>query len=141
MHSEAPGAAVKYTSIILVCYVIGMVLLLIHFVKQKYGRVRKHHVLHVSPQIHSALKSGKRCNTIALYCKLGRSLCVVFASKVKMKFPMLQVVPIHQVSHSQPTRLSNRKDTTRHKKTQHNTTQNDTTQHNTKRHKNKIYIF
>ena len=44
MHSEAPGAAVKYTSIILVCYVIGMVLLLIHFVKQKYGRVRnKHH--------------------------------------------------------------------------------------------------
>ena len=41
MHSEAPGAAVKYTSIILVCYVIGMVLLLVHFVKQKYGRVRK----------------------------------------------------------------------------------------------------
>ena len=40
MHSDAPNEAVKYTSIILVCYVIGMILLLLHFVKQKYGQVR-----------------------------------------------------------------------------------------------------
>ena len=39
MISEAPSEAVKYTSIILVCYVIGMVLLLLHFMKQKHGQV------------------------------------------------------------------------------------------------------
>ena len=39
MQSEAPNVAVKYTAVIISCYVIGLVILWLHFVKQKYGQV------------------------------------------------------------------------------------------------------
>ena len=40
MQAEAPNVAIKYTAVILSCYVIGLVILWLHFVKQKYGQVR-----------------------------------------------------------------------------------------------------
>ena len=39
MQGEAPALAVKYTLVILSCYLIGLVILWIHYVKQKYGEV------------------------------------------------------------------------------------------------------
>ena len=47
MQGEAPALAVKYTLVILSCYLIGLVILWIHYVKQKYGEVGI--LLHVSP--------------------------------------------------------------------------------------------
>ena len=48
MQGEAPALAVKYTLVILSCYLIGLVILWIHYVKQKYGEVGI--LLHVSPR-------------------------------------------------------------------------------------------
>ena len=39
MQAEAPALAVKYTVVILSCYLIGLVILWAHYVKQKYGEV------------------------------------------------------------------------------------------------------
>ena len=39
MQAEAPALAVKYTVVILSCYLIGLVILWLHYVKQKYGEV------------------------------------------------------------------------------------------------------
>ena len=39
MQKEAPTVAIKYTAVILSFYVIGLVILWLHFVKQKYGQV------------------------------------------------------------------------------------------------------
>ena len=41
MQSEAPSTAIKYTAVILTWYVLGMAILWLHFVKQKYGQVSK----------------------------------------------------------------------------------------------------
>ena len=48
MQGEAPALAVKYTLVILSCYLIGLVILWIHYVKQKYGEVGI--LLHVRPR-------------------------------------------------------------------------------------------
>ena len=40
MHEESSYTASVYISIILAFYTIGMIILLLHFVKQKYGQVR-----------------------------------------------------------------------------------------------------
>jgi len=39
MQAQAPNTAIKYTAVILSCYVIGLVILWLHFVKQKYGQL------------------------------------------------------------------------------------------------------
>ena len=39
MHEESSYTASIYISIILAFYTIGMIILLVHFVKQKYGQV------------------------------------------------------------------------------------------------------
>lgn len=47
MQSEAPNVAIKYTVVILALYVIGLGLLWLHFVKQKYGQVREFSILDI----------------------------------------------------------------------------------------------
>lgn len=42
MHEQSGYTASVYVSVILTCYAIGMVILLLHFVKQKYGHVSKY---------------------------------------------------------------------------------------------------
>ena len=39
MHREAPRTAITYTCVIAAMYVTGLILLWLHFVKQKYGQV------------------------------------------------------------------------------------------------------
>ena len=41
MQKEAPIVAIKYTAVIISFYVIGLIILWLHFVKQKYGQVFK----------------------------------------------------------------------------------------------------
>ena len=39
MQFEAPSVAVKYTTVIISVYMIGLAALWLHFVRQKYGQV------------------------------------------------------------------------------------------------------
>ena len=41
MHEQSGHTASIYISIILACYALGMIILLIHYIKQKYGQVSK----------------------------------------------------------------------------------------------------
>jgi hypothetical protein len=52
MHEQSGYTASVYVTVILTCYAIGMVILLLHFVKQKYGHVSKYVITKTQIIVH-----------------------------------------------------------------------------------------